>query len=675
MHAKALTLDAQVHVQPVLQSLRGLMRGLGALPGPKHIVLLSAGWPIDERDAPGELASMAADAAAANVVVHTFTAEQWALAAYRPRAPLIVAAAHDKSLLLGSVEMMSGLTGGQAARLVGSGDQAFRALAAGLSGYYRLGVRADPEDLDGKPRRIELKVSRPGATLSSYRRLIAGAKPTAAATSPVGALNEALRSASGLTDLTLRATSYVLHPESADTREMRVVLVGDVAQASAGPATAVAALFDLEGKPITAVEAAIEVPPTGPGAVTLSLRAPPAPYILRLAIRDVEGRLGSLERPVDARWKKTGDIQTPGLVVFRFAWAGGADAAFPRRHDRGVAGRAGADWRRARDSAAGGLRGERGGERGPAGAPDGADCQDHGRRDGGRGHHRRVDAPAGTLRADRHDPAGHCRAVHARLRRGGGRGNRGLVCRDVRGGCAHERHDIRRRIASRRAGAGQAAALLGSKRARAGLRRSDPRSPCSAPGCRERPRGRHPHQGRALADRRRRRSARRGAGRGAVRRWPWPVARGTPRRGGQRVSRHAPGGARLRAGAPLSRRLLRRRPEGQGGGERLADGAAPRARIAGAAAPGDRGVAQGRQARVCRRADHAGARALAGRSGLRAAAGPDRDCRRPGSRGGRAGHDAGTARRADAPGRARGALRWVAARRAHCRRRPRSRDR
>jgi VWFA-related protein len=317
VHARALSMDAQVHVQPVLQSLRALMRNLGALPGPKHIVLMSAGWPLPEKDAGSELTSLASDAAASNVVVHTFTAEQWALAAYRSRAPVITTGVPDKSLLLNSVEMMSSLTGGQAARLTGSGDQAFKALNAGLAGYYRLGVRADPEDLDGKPRRIALKVSRAGASLSSYRRLVVGEKPGTPAGTPAAALNEALRSPKALTDLALRATSYVLHPAEPGSHDMRVVLVGDVGHGAAGPATAVAALFDLEGKPVTAVETVIELPSTGSGALTLALRAPPAPYILRLAVRDVDGGIGTLERGVDARWKKTGDIETPGLVVFR----------------------------------------------------------------------------------------------------------------------------------------------------------------------------------------------------------------------------------------------------------------------------------------------------------------------------------------------------------------------
>ena len=71
---------------------------------------------------------------------------------------------------MNNVEMLAGMTGGRSVRLTGQADTAFASLSQGLSGYYRLGVHALPEDLDGKDHRISLKVSRPGASLASYRR-------------------------------------------------------------------------------------------------------------------------------------------------------------------------------------------------------------------------------------------------------------------------------------------------------------------------------------------------------------------------------------------------------------------------------------------------------------------------------------------------------------------------
>ena len=83
----------------------------------------------------------------------------------------------DRNLLMNNVEMLANMTGGRSVRLTGQADTAFASLNKGLSGYYRLGVQALPEDLDGKDHRIALKLSRPGASLSSYRRVLSGARP------------------------------------------------------------------------------------------------------------------------------------------------------------------------------------------------------------------------------------------------------------------------------------------------------------------------------------------------------------------------------------------------------------------------------------------------------------------------------------------------------------------
>jgi VWFA-related protein len=326
MQVKTMVIDAQSHVQPVLRSLRSTMRGLAAVPGPKHVVLLSSGWAMNERDASTEMGWVAADAARANVTVHTFTAEMWALAATRSRPSM--RSVEDRTLLMNNVEMLAGMTGGRSVRLSGQADTAFASLSAGLSGYYRLGVHALPEDLDGKDHRISLKVSRPGAQLASYRRVMSGTlAKDATPKDPETALRDAVKGGPPQTGVDLRATSYVLHATTSP-RDLRVVVVGDVNRAAAGKATAVAALYEMDGKPATAMENAVQIAADGAGAVSIELTAPPGAYVLRLAVRDAEGRIGSLERLVDARWKKTGGIETPGLVLFRSARGGGQRPVF-----------------------------------------------------------------------------------------------------------------------------------------------------------------------------------------------------------------------------------------------------------------------------------------------------------------------------------------------------------
>ena len=261
-----------------------------------------------------------------------------------------------------------------------------------------------PEDLDGKDHRISLKVSRPGASLASYRRVLSGTRPQAdTPTDPETALREALKGGPLRTGVDLRATSYVLHATTS-ARDLRVVAVGDVNRAAPGRAKAVAALYDFDGKPVTAMENTVDVGPDGPGALSVELTAPPGTYVLRVAVLDAEGRIGSLERLVDARWKKTGGIETPGLVLFR---SDRATRSAPRPVFDGVTTADEVTAQLALSGAVadkkphGRLRGGAGREHRAPGPPYRPHRADHRRHHGGAGDAARVDAAAGTLHAER----------------------------------------------------------------------------------------------------------------------------------------------------------------------------------------------------------------------------------------------------------------------------------
>lgn len=321
MQSRALRYDTVAQNQPVLRSLRALMKGMGALPGPKHVLLLTSGWPMTERDIGSEMQSLASEAARSNVTVHSFTTEQWTQTATRSRPNHQLH--QDIALLTSSVESLAGLTGGRSVRLAGRADTVFASLTAGLGGYYRLAVRALPEDLDGKDHRIALKVKREGARLNGYRRVLAAGANTPAPVEARAALRAALESPSVSTGLEIRATAYVMHGEDAAKRTVRVVVTGETG-GTPGPATAVAALYTLDGRPVTAMENLVDVPDGGAGPLLVSLSVPPELYLLKIAVRDVDGRIGSIERPIDARWKKVGDVETTGLVLLRSGGASGA---------------------------------------------------------------------------------------------------------------------------------------------------------------------------------------------------------------------------------------------------------------------------------------------------------------------------------------------------------------
>lgn len=314
MAARDIWMDSQFRVQAVLNAFYGLMRGMRAMPGVKHVVLLSSGWPIDERTAASEVPSIGAEAALANVVVHTFTSESWALSAALSQPSQTIM--QDQNLLLTSVEMLSGMTGGLAARVIGDGEAAFKDLDNALASYYRLGIRPNPEDLDGKPRAISIKVTRPGVRLRSYRKLLAATRAAPALTSadPTTALRAAVESPSVQTGLDLRAAAYVLHGEASEPGSVRVVLVGDVGRAAPGLATSLAVLYDPQGRPVGNEGQDLELT-ASQTRFKAALAVSPGLYRARIAIRDADGRIGSVERTVDARWQRAGRLETTGLAL------------------------------------------------------------------------------------------------------------------------------------------------------------------------------------------------------------------------------------------------------------------------------------------------------------------------------------------------------------------------
>jgi VWFA-related protein len=323
MAARDIWMDSQFRVQAVLNAFYGLMRGLRAMPGVKHVVLLSSGWPIDERTAASEVPSIGAEAALANVVIHTFTSESWALAAALSQPSHSIM--QDQNLLLTSVEMLSGMTGGLAARVLGDGEAAFKDLDNALASYYRLGIRPDAGDLDGKPHAISIKVKRPGVRLRSYRKLLAATRAAPALTSadPTTALRAAVESPAVVTGLDLRAAAYVLHGEASEPGSVRVVLVGDVDRAAPGLATSLAVLYDPQGRPVGNEGQDLELTASRSRFKT-ALAVAPGLYRARIAVRDADGRIGSVERTVDARWQKAGGLETTGLALLVAGQAGNA---------------------------------------------------------------------------------------------------------------------------------------------------------------------------------------------------------------------------------------------------------------------------------------------------------------------------------------------------------------
>jgi hypothetical protein len=223
-------------------------------------------------------------------------------------------------LLMSSVEMIAGATGGQSARLTDDGAVAFKTLSAGLTGYYRLAVQSQPEDLDGRPHDITVKAIRPGVELGTYRKVMAGVRSEPApAVGATEALQTALGRAALATDLDVRCTAYVLHDENNGREEVRVMVAGDVARGAAGQAKMLAIVYDLDGKPVANGGQRLDIAAGAAARFHSVLKVKPGSYRVRVGVDDADGRIGTIERGVDARWFEAGNAETTGLVLYRLA--------------------------------------------------------------------------------------------------------------------------------------------------------------------------------------------------------------------------------------------------------------------------------------------------------------------------------------------------------------------
>ncbi len=168
--------DQRQQTDRSVAAMRAVLKSLGALEGPKSVILVSEGLVLEglggEVD---DLATVAADVRASLDVllldVPMLRRLAGAAADHRPRRP---AAVQEEGL-----EMLAGMARGTLHRVVADGEFAFRRIELALSGYYLLGVEPAPNDRDGKRHRIEVKTARRGVSLQSRRAFLSPDGPAA----------------------------------------------------------------------------------------------------------------------------------------------------------------------------------------------------------------------------------------------------------------------------------------------------------------------------------------------------------------------------------------------------------------------------------------------------------------------------------------------------------------
>ena len=325
--------DQRQQTNRSVADIRGVLKSLGGMEGPKAVILISEGLVLETLGAElDDLAGVAADVRASLDVmlldVPLFDAAQ----SQRPTT-----AADDRRLQEEGLLMLAGMARGTLHRVVSSADGAFRRIEQSMAGYYLLGVEPGTNDRDGRRHKIEVKTARRGVTLQARRAFLSPEGPPAATLAD--ALKRTLRSSMAATALPIRASTWTY--KEPGTSRVRLIVAAEVERPTDGPLQYATGLVvaTKEGKVIVASEDQRELTPvegdeTRAGYAGV-LTVDPGTYRMRVALADTEKRAGSLEREILA-WQLNGDALTLGDLLIAPAPAANGSIApqvEPRVHN------------------------------------------------------------------------------------------------------------------------------------------------------------------------------------------------------------------------------------------------------------------------------------------------------------------------------------------------------
>jgi hypothetical protein len=205
------------------------------------------------------------------------------------------------------------MTGGGSFRAEVSAEGAFERLTRELSGYYRIGVEREPSDRDGKARRMKVQVARNGLTVRArelfdvrtYEDRDWAARLASALEAPIPA-----------TALGLRVTSYV-GTDPDDGGRLKLVLAGEASRLEPGEASMQLLVRDLDGTKRFSGELAFGDAKTDGMPFAANLSLPSGSYIVRVAVMDGAGRVGSVDHRVEVRTSSLGSVSATGPMLVR----------------------------------------------------------------------------------------------------------------------------------------------------------------------------------------------------------------------------------------------------------------------------------------------------------------------------------------------------------------------
>jgi VWFA-related protein len=298
-------------------AMRQALSALARVPGDKTVVLVSGGWPLDERDEHALMAQVAAEAAAARATI--FTMYVPALQGAVIRRTATATPIEDSWIPSRPLETLASMTGGGWFDVEVGADHAFERIAREIGSFYRIGVEKEPGDDEGKSRQMKVAVARSGARVRARELFDVR---TFEDRNWSARLASALHAPTVATGIRLRVTSYLSGEPGGGN--LGVVLTGEASRVEPGAASVQLLVQDSQGQRVISDEHPIGEPTDAGLTFSTTLRLAPGSYVVRVAVMDGMGRTGSVDHHVDARAEALGDFSATGPILIRVPSAPGA---------------------------------------------------------------------------------------------------------------------------------------------------------------------------------------------------------------------------------------------------------------------------------------------------------------------------------------------------------------
>jgi VWFA-related protein len=335
---------ADMGTRAFLRTLADVIRELAVIEGRKSVILISEGFYADNVQHEIELVAAAAARASAAIYSLDINRREIDLRAEQPAGGAQYAEIQNRLESLGT---LSADTAGELLPDAGSHvDVVLNRIADTLQDYYVLGFEPNSQQLADRDRyrRVTVKVLRKGVTIRARTGFTLN--DPAINADKRRSIDTVLAAPFPQPGVPIEMTTYVLRGASRGLHRVIVSAEADLPlqSGSAGTADVVFVVKDArDGRLTTSGTDKMRLPSaaapgraTGVGRFNVQFEAPPGSYLMRLAVREPGGTVGSVDRRFEVRPLDGVDVTASDLVLGRRS--GGLPVRAVVRTDEAVTG-------------------------------------------------------------------------------------------------------------------------------------------------------------------------------------------------------------------------------------------------------------------------------------------------------------------------------------------------